>query len=162
MTSAGYRRLLVSQWTSTGKELRCRPVQLILQQFHIYSTHGSQLQVLTAARKAHSVFLPSLLHSLPRPGGDGKASTGNTNSSTSKMLTADASLPTPWHSNTHTQGVQSKPLSEMAFCYPFFQEGGKIREKTNKLCSFSVCEKQAVPYSVLSKASFFPTAIIHF
>lgn len=38
----------------------------------------------------------------------------------------------------------------------------KVKEKIDKLCSFSVCEKQAVPHFVLSKTSFFPTAIAHF
>jgi len=48
----------------------------------------------------------------------------------------------------------------MTFVTPLFWE--KNKEKIDKLCSFSVCEKQAVPYFALSKTSFFPAAITHF
>lgn len=79
-----------------------------------------------------------------------------TQTAASKTVTADASLPTP----RTPVGVEQASFRD-GILLPFFLGGEKIREKTDKLCSFSVCGKQVAPYSVLSKASFFPTAITH-
>lgn len=75
----------------------------------------------------------------------------------SRLRTVGVSLPIPRRPDHWHQWVSSKPLSEMTFCYPSYV-GKKTKEKIDKLRSFSVCEKRAVPFFVLSKTSFFPTA----
>lgn len=66
-----------------------------------------------------------------------------------KIVPVGVFLPLPWHPNHRHRWVYSKRLSEMTFCYSPF--GGEIRQrKFDKLYSFSVCEKQAAPYFVLS------------
>lgn len=71
----------------------------------------------------------------------------------------------------HSLFLASQPLTPVGGKQASFRDdiflplflGKKTKpEKINTRCSFSVCEKQAVPYFVLSRTSFFPTAVVHF
>lgn len=81
------------------------------------------------------------------------------NNNVFKIVPVGVFLPPPWHPNHQHRWVYSKRLSEMTFCYSPF--GGKKKNKQrkfDKLHSFSVCEKQAVPYFVLSQTLIFPNS----
>lgn len=109
-------------------------------------------------RKAYSTSLLSWFHFLPPQWRVGKsAAFWKETIVHSRLRTVGVSLPIPRRPDHWHQWVSSEPLSEMTFCYPSYV-GEKTKEKIDKLRSFSVCEKRAVPFFVLSKTSFFPTA----
>lgn len=143
-----------------GEQLCCRPTQSVIYIF-ISNQHTkiNSKSLLWAGKHILHPFYPYSF--LPPHWRDGNAATCWRETIVHlRLCTVGVSLPTPWYPSHGDSWVSSKPLSEMTFCYPLLGEK-KSKEKIDKLCSFSVCEKQAVPF-VLSKTSFFPTAITHF
>lgn len=113
-----------------------------------YSIFKSMQCTKSTANSVRQESLSSCLLQHPR---------GNNN--VFKTVPVGVFLPPSWHPNHWHRWVYSKRLSEMTFCYSPFGEKKKIKQrKFDKLHSFSVCEKQAAPYFVLSQTLIFPNS----